>query len=273
MKTFRMTVAAAALSLAGAMAGGAALAADLPSRNVAPAAPVIAPPLFTWTGFYAGLNAGYGFGASNEAKTAGTAGFSGLVPAGIAPGALKVDGSGFVGGGQIGYNWQAGAIVYGLETDIQYVDNKKNSGFIGAPILGTQLNTSAESELRYLGTVRARLGYTPMDRLLIYATGGLAYGDVKSTGGVVGVQNNALVWAGQKSETKVGYTIGGGAEYALTNNWSFRTEYLYYDLGKTTVAALGNGAVRAVPALDGVDYLSRVETKGHIVRAGLNYKF
>ncbi|MGL4729122.1 MAG: outer membrane protein [Bosea sp. (in: a-proteobacteria)] len=271
MNKFRMTVAVAAL--ASAFATGAALAADLPSRSVAPAAPVFAPPAFTWTGFYVGANAGYGFGGGGEAKTNGTQGFSNLVPPGIAPGALKVDGEGFIGGGQIGYNYQINRFVLGLEADLQYVDNKKSSGFIGAPILGTQLNTSAESELRYLGTLRARLGYTPLDRLMIYATGGLAYGDVKSTGNVTGVQNAALVWNGSKSDIKFGYTVGAGAEYALTNNWTLKTEYLYYDLGNSNVAALGNGAVRGVAALNGVDYLSRVETKGHIVRAGVNYKF
>jgi outer membrane immunogenic protein len=256
-----------------AVASGVAFAADLPSRNSAPLAPVYVAPAFTWTGFYAGVNAGYGFGASNEAKTTGSTGFSGLIGPGIAPGALKVDGDGFVGGGQIGYNVQMNQLVYGVEADIQYIDNKKSSSFIGAPILGTQLNTSAESELRYFGTVRARLGYTPMDRFLVYATGGLAYGDVRTTTSVVGVQAPALAWAGSKSETRVGYTVGGGVEYALTNNWTLKGEYLYYDLGKSNVAALGNGAVRSVAALNGVDYLSRVETKGHIVRAGLNYKF
>lgn len=255
------------------MASGVALAADLPSRRVEPMAPVFVPPAFTWTGFYAGLNAGYGFGASNEAKTNGTVGFSNLIAPGIAPGALKVDGSGFIGGGQIGYNVQMNQLVFGLEADIQYVDNKKSSGFIGAPVLGTQLNTTAESELRYFGTVRARLGFTPVNRFLVYATGGLAYGDVRSTTSVVGVQNAALSWNGSKSETKVGYTIGAGAEYALTNNWTLKGEYLYYDLGKSNVAATGNGAVRSIAALNGVDYLSRVETKGHIVRAGVNYKF
>ena len=254
-------------------ASGAAFAADLPSRRVAPSAPIFVPPSFTWTGFYAGLNAGYAFGASNEAKTNGTTGFSNLIAPGIAPGALKVDGSGFIGGGQIGYNVQMNQLVFGVETDIQYVDNKKSSSFIGAPILGTQLNTTAQSELRYLGTLRARVGFVPVDRFLVYATGGLAYGDVRTTTSVSGVQAPALSWAGSKSDTKVGYTVGAGVEYAITNNWTLKGEYLYYDLGKQNVAATGNAAVRAVAALNGVDYLSRVDTKGHIVRAGVNYKF
>jgi outer membrane immunogenic protein len=269
MNKFRMTVAVAAL----AFTGSVALAADLPSRRVAPSAPVFAQPIFTWTGFYVGANAGYGFGGDSAAKTIGTQGFSNLVPPGIAPGSLKVDGEGFIGGGQIGYNYQINRFVLGLEADLQFVDNKKSSGFIGAPVLGTQLNTTAQSELRYFGTLRARLGYTPIDRLMIYATGGLAYGEVKSAGSVTGVQNAALSWNGTKSDVKYGYTVGAGAEYALTNNWSLKTEYLYYDLGNSNVAALGNAAVRGIAPLNGVDYLSRVETKGHIVRAGVNYKF
>lgn len=252
-------------------AASAASAADLPARRGPVEAPVFLPPAFTWTGFYVGVNAGYAFRAEDSATTTGNPGFQNLVPGGIAPGSLKVGGEGFIGGGQIGYNYQINRIVFGLETDIQYVDNKGGSSFIGAPVLGSQLNTSADSELTYLGTLRARIGYTPVDRFLVYATGGLAYGEVKSNASVFGVQNAALGWTGSKSDTKFGWTVGAGAEYALTNNWTLKGEYLYYDLGKSTTATAANAAAAA--AIPNVAYVNRVETTGHIVRAGLNYKF
>jgi outer membrane immunogenic protein len=253
-----------------ALAAGGAFAADLPSRKGAPA-PVYLPPAFTWTGFYAGLNAGYAFSGSNDVATTGTPGFLALVPGRIAPNSLKAGGDGFIGGGQIGYNIQYGQFVYGLETDIQFADTKKKTTFIGNPVLGTQLATSAESEMRYFGTLRARLGFTPMDRLLVYATGGLAYGSVKTNLAVNGVQAPGLAWSGSKSDTRVGWTLGAGAEYALTNNWSIKGEYLYYDLGKKTVTTVPNAAAAA--AVPGVAYVGKSETTGHIARAGVNYKF
>lgn len=249
----------------------AASAADLPARSGPIAAPVPFAPAFTWTGFYAGINAGYAFG-ENKASTRGTAAFAGLGPL-IVPGSLDAGKDGFIGGGQIGYNYQMGAVIVGAEADIQFMDRKRTTSFIGAPVLGTQLQTSILSDNTYLGTVRARLGFTPADRLMIYATAGLAYGNSKTTAGVVGVQAPGLVWAGSSDKTSVGWTLGAGAEYALTNNITFKAEYLYYDLGRETVTAVGNPAVRGVAALNGIDYVARVENTGNIVRAGVNYKF
>jgi outer membrane immunogenic protein len=250
--------------------GSIALAADLPRKSVpAMVAPV---PLFTWTGFYVGVNAGYGFGDGNT-QTIGTPGFQALIAPGVVPGALNTKPDGFIGGAQIGYNVQFGAIVVGLEADLQFADMKKTAGFVGLPVLGTQLNTSTTSEMEYFGTLRARLGFTPFDRMLVYATGGLAYAEIKTNSSVVGVQAPGLVWSGSDSDTKFGWTIGAGLEYAITNNLTIRGEYLYYDLGNTTVSALGNAAVRGVAALNGIDYISRTENRGSIVRAGLNYKF
>jgi outer membrane immunogenic protein len=245
-------------------------AADLPRKTIAP---VVAPvPMFVWTGFYVGLNGGYAIGDGGT-STIGTAGFQGLIAPGVVPGSLNTKADGFIGGAQIGYNVQFGALVVGVETDIQFTDMKKTAGFIGAPVLGTQLNTSTTSEMEYFGTLRARLGFTPFDRLLVYGTGGLAYGHIKTSSGVVGVQAPGLVWSGSDSETKFGWTIGAGLEYAFTNNLTLKGEYLYYDLGKTTVSALGNAAVRGTAALNGIDYVSSTENRGSIIRAGLNYKF
>lgn len=211
----------AALSL---FAAGAAVAADLPARRGPVASPVYVPPAFTWTGFYAGVNAGYGFGKFNDG------------------GRAFDDPKGFVGGGQIGYNYQFGQFVVGLETDIQYAD-LKGDGLAGlAPL-------SSTAKLDYFGTVRGRVGVA-FDRLLPYVTGGFAYGNTKISYPAVGLSS---------SNTQYGYAVGAGLEYALTNNFTLRGEYLYVNLGKESFLAA------TAP--------SRVGTEFSVVRASANYKF
>jgi len=250
--------------------GTSALAADLPRK-----APVYAPPapLFTWTGFYLGVNAGGIFGSQGNFQTIGTPGFIGLGPT-LVPGSLGTNNNGFIGGGQIGYNWQFGATVIGLEADFDGTTLSKSASFTSAAtVLGTTLTTSANAKLDYLGTVRGRLGFVPMDRLLIYGTGGLAYGDVKTTTSVVPNAVPGGLWSGSSSSVRTGYAVGAGLEYAVTNNFTLRGEYLYYDLGNTTTSALGNGLIRGIAPLNGIDYISQVREAGSIVRAGANYKF
>jgi outer membrane immunogenic protein len=244
-------------------------AADL-SRQAVTA--IMAPPSFTWTGFYVGGNLGYMYGFGNTVTT-GTAAFQTLVAPGIVPGRLGANRDGFLGGLQAGYNFQYGAAVLGAEADLQLTDLRRRASFTGAAVLGTQLTTSSRADLRYLGTLRARIGFTPVERLLIYGTAGLAYGEVGTSGSVVGVQAPALSWNGSTSSTRAGWVVGGGLEYAVTNNLTIKGEYLYYDLGRTSVSALGNAAVRSVAALNGIDYVARTENRGSIVRAGANYKF
>ncbi len=251
-------------ALAGLMAAGAVHAADLPARQGFVPAPVVMAPAFMWTGLYAGVNAGYSFN-DNKASTVGTPGFVAL--GANVPGSLRTGKDGFIGGVQIGYNYQMGNIVLGVETDLQYIDGKRSSSFT-SPALGG-LTTAAGSELNYLGTVRARLGLVASERLLIYATGGLAYGNPDNTAAVVAVGPGAL-WGGGSDSTRFGYTVGAGAEYALTNNWTAKLEYLYYDLGRRTVTA---GPLNAAATATGVAYQARFENTGSIVRAGVNYKF
>jgi outer membrane immunogenic protein len=259
--------------LAGALAVIAlpALAADMPERRIVKSPVFAPPPMFTWTGVYVGLNAGYGFG-EQKTTTIGTAGFSALAPLGIAPVSLNTGGNGFMGGAQAGANFQFGSIVTGLEADVQYVDQAKTARFTGNPVLGTALTTSASSELKWLGTLRGRVGFAA-DRLLVYGTGGLAFGEVEASGSVTGVAAPALAWTGSNKATKTGWAAGGGVEYAFTDNISLKAEYLYYDLGRSTFTASGNAAVRGTAALNGVDYVGRTETKGSIVRGGVNYRF
>ena len=197
---------------------GAASAADLPVRAAPPAPIIAAVPVFTWTGFYVGVNAGYGWNA-NDSITVGGLTFD------------LDDEGGFVGGAQAGYNYQIGSFVVGLEGDIQYADfgGDDRFDFDGDGILDDDFNTSD-----WFGTVRARAGVA-FDRALIYATGGFAFADGAT-----------------------GWTVGGGLEYAFTNNLSAKIEGLYVNLDQDD----------NFPGLD-LDN----DAEFGVVRAGLNFRF
>jgi outer membrane immunogenic protein len=257
-KLLLATAAFAALSTA-------ASAADLPRKSVAP---VIAVPLFTWTGFYVGLNAGY---AWNDSKL-DVSGNPSPAAFGAPPFSFKGNPDGFIGGAQIGYNYQFNAIVVGIEADIQYSSIKKTFGVLGLPIIGGfQPNSISEnaSKMEWFGTIRGRLGFTPIDRLLIYATGGVIFADVKNNtrthyNNQVGQTFN---YVGSSGSSRTGYVVGGGLEYAFTNNLTAKLEYMYYDLGKTTHLSL---PVAANPPFS---LNTQVKTTGQLVRVGVNYKF
>jgi outer membrane immunogenic protein len=246
----------------------AAGAADLPRRAVAPIAPIMTVPVFTWTGFYVGVHAGYAFSESDIRTQGNAANTIANVGALARPPSLSFDQDGFIGGAQIGYNLQFGAFVAGVEADISYTDLGTSTDYrspvtFGAALAGTRSTFS--QDLEYLGTVRARLGVA-FGRALVYATGGLAYGDVNYQADFFN-SPGALQFTGRKSGVEVGYTIGAGVEYAFTNNLTLKAEYLYYDLGSQNVV------VNAIPGVGLNSYTSRFETEGHIARVGLNYKF
>ncbi|QFR32891.1 outer membrane protein [Ancylobacter sp. TS-1] len=202
------------------LAAAPAFAADLPQPypTKAPAA-VIAEPVFTWTGFYLGANAGYAWGSGEGAAST-----------------LGINPDGFLGGGQIGVNYQFdNNIVLGAEADFQGSDIKDSSIY------------GYESKLDYFGTVRARLGYA-MGNVLPYVTGGLAWGHHEVSDNLLGLSSD---------KTLVGWTVGGGLEYALTNNWTVKAEYLYMDLGDDYYDSIGD----------------KSGLTANIVRAGVNYKF
>ncbi len=242
--------------------GGTAFAADLPSRK----GPVYAPvaPIFTWTGFYVGVNAGAVF-TDNTIRTSGTAPFTiGNVLAERRPSSIGNDEVGFIGGAQVGYNYQIGALVLGAEADIQYTDINSRTSRVGT----SGANSVFSQEMDYLGTVRLKVGYA-MDRFMVYATGGLAYGDVSNRATFFNAAVPTQVdYIGRSSDVEVGYAIGAGLEYAFTNNLSLKAEYLYYDLGTKKVAVNQQNF-----ALAAGSYVSRFDNDGHIVRAGLNYRF
>lgn len=266
----RVLVSLAALAAAATASG--ALAADLPMRSAPPApVPYVAVPVFTWTGFYAGVNGGYAWGDKSDRNYVWT--YHGAFDVMDSVSSRKLEG-GF-GGGQIGYNFQSGALVYGLEADFQgsSIQNSRNSfpSVAQAQFGYTGLYTG-RSQLDYFGTVRARLGYS-FDRWLVYATGGLAYGDVKS--GFNYTDTNVYGYGGSatvsRNTTKAGYAVGAGVEYAITPNWSAKVEYQYIDLGKGKQI---DAAYIDSYGPTGYTVSTRDRNLSYqTVRGGINYKF
>jgi len=224
----RLTLTAIAGLLAAAWASPS-LGADMP--RPAYKAPVYVAPAFTWTGFYLGINGGYDW-AKSDWSSAATSG-------GTSP-------KGWLIGGTVGYNMQTGVWVWGLEGDIDYstVKGSTSSG------TGVCSGTGCETRNSWFGTARGRIGYA-FDRWLPYITGGAAFGDVKMSPNT----------GASETKTKVGWTVGAGVEWAFTERWSTKIEYLYADLGKSTCSA----------ATCGTD--TDVTFKANIVRVGVNYRF
>lgn len=216
-----------------------ASAADLVRK--APAYTPLPPP-YSWTGFYVGANIGAGWARDHGEHFC-------LDPTGVAaascqvlpPGSEHISSSGIVGGGQMGYNWQTGQMVLGIETDFQGSDIHGSTtvcgpfGFAGFPGFALPAGIFTASEkIEWFGTVRGRLGWAAWDRALIYATGGLFYGQIVANS-LFTAPNVVTGYSGSSSVTRAGWTVGGGFEYAFTNNWSGKIEGLYYDLGGITV--------------------------------------
>ena len=252
-------------------------------------------PYLAWTGFYAGINGGYtwsnpnvSYAANDPASVAGVCATPGLKC--IPTADFKRDGGLF--GGQVGFNWQfAARWLAGVEADYQWADFTGTGtsfshigGVGGAAVLST---TTATEKVGSFGTLRARLGVMPFESLLLYGTGGLAVAQVKGTFALTPGATGAGVTAGgfsysctagitcfsgSSSQTRLGWTAGGGAEYAITSELTFKTEVLYAHLEKpsTTVTATALGTAGTAPS-------SFTGTFGYlyfiIVRGGLNYRF
>ncbi len=286
----------------GALAIGApAGAADLPAPVYK--APVVAPAVFSWTGFYIGGNLGYSWGRAqtdfSEAtgvttttqvfRTAGPDLISTVtttLPPVAAAGSVRADLNGVLGGGQIGYNWQSGSFVFGLEADIQGTGERGDSTICitaGCPVGG--IFGSASYKLPWFATVRGRVGVTVAPTWLLYVTGGLAVAEVESsfTGGLIGGPVTGVT----ANRTRGGFAVGGGVEGAINNNWSAKLEALYMDLGgfdtgfagftTTTVTnalntpGQGFNTVTTTTATTAGNFHSRVSDV--ILRVGLNYRF
>jgi len=265
-----------------ALAGLPAAAADLPTK-----APILkAPPdVWSWTGFYIGGNLGYSWGRSETDVTY----FNPVTGLPIVPPAGSITSvdfnlNGGVGGGQIGYNYQTGNWVWGIEADIQWSGQDGDALFTcaaAAPVPGaclpgltfvppgaTGTTLSLEQKLEWFGTVRARLGWLWTPTALAYVTGGFAYGSVKTSGVLNSFNANggAVTTAFSNRDRNGGWTVGGGIEARLVGNWTGKVEYLYMDLG-----TFDNTVAFATAPAIGAHISSRVTD--NIIRAGLNYKF
>jgi opacity protein-like surface antigen len=274
-----MTKLTVAAGVACVLFAGSAIAADLPSRK---APPVYAPPPppFSWTGLYGGINIGYGFGNGDR----DTGGLSGLFPAvsGVAGWSLQNNIQGVVGGGQAGYNYQFNPwLVLGVEADIQAADlHTQSQAVTGTAPAAQSAYLYQNKAVDWFGTLRGRIGVTPlMPNLMIYGTGGLAYGQVVhnfgvSTFGVAGFP--AVLGQGALyDDTKVGWTAGGGVEWfpfaaSPLSAFSVKVEYLYTDLGATNLSGI---ALWSLPAGSTFGYNHNSETRFHTVRAGVNWHF
>jgi outer membrane immunogenic protein len=223
--------------------GGSAFAADLPSRAAPPVYMPPPPPIFTWTGFYVGGQVGYAWGNSGttaaSTATGATIGEPGYNPNGV------------IGGAHAGYNYQMSQFVIGLEADVNG-SNYRGSGISNSGVFTNSTNIPVD------GSIRGRVGFA-WDRALFYGTGGVAFGSLQNN------TVNTLTGASDSFDRfAVGWTAGGGVEYAVTNNWSIRAEYRYTDFG-TNNQLLVNSTGGAVN-------LNKHETENR-VQAGFSYKF
>jgi outer membrane immunogenic protein len=296
MKSLLLVTALLGLSL------GSATAADLAARPYTKA-PAMAEPAYNWTGWYVGANAGYAWSNNslNSSATAGpcdpaagggctaTPNYSTLSAIGSTFSvALKT--SGFIGGGQVGYNWQSANFVAGLEADIQgLADGKKSVTFASVvpspafPTFPLTQTTTVSRSLDYLGTVRGRVGFLAAPSFLIYGTGGLAYGGENTSTSITQGCTGCVFLGGNPnttgsfSSTRFGYAVGAGVEWMFARSWSAKFEYLYYDLGTATNTLQQLRALNGVGAIGALFMSSTAVTStrfsGDIVRVGVNYHF
>lgn len=182
-----------------------------------------------------GLNGGYAWGRSGWSDPA------------VGADSGKFSTSGGLIGGQLGYNWQTGSFVFGVETDIDWLGVKGSAANV-ANVCGTDGGGQCQTQQSWLGTTRGRIGYA-FDRLLPYVTGGVAYGNIQ-----------AVQPTGTSTATNAGWTAGAGVEYGIDRNWSAKIEYLHVDLGTATFMGAASGtSTLTAPVTD------------RIVRAGINY--
>lgn len=232
--------------LAAGLAATPAIAADMPARMPVKAQPV--PPIFNWTGFYGGLNGGYGWDPNYVLTTPGE-------PDEILP----LEPRGAFGGGQFGYNWQyAPNWLYGFEVDFQFADIKDSLTFTAGG--GGTNASSASVKLAQFATIRGRFGYLMTPNTLIFATGGVAFGKFHVfVFAEYDADEGTINW--RKWDT--GYVVGGGFEHAFGNGWSFKIEYQYLDFRFAATSTTTGGdpiTLRGNPEI-------------HTVRLGVNRKF
>jgi outer membrane immunogenic protein len=272
-----LVIAAATSVLALGLANGAS-AADLAVR-----APILAPPVFSWTGIYIGVGGGFGWGTKEYSWDLDST-FASLAAQGVFPpvgaplgrnlGTHDVNG-GFVGG-QLGGNWQAGWAVFGIQADAHWADLDGSGACLsGIPgFFGLAVNCNAK--VTAFGSVTGRLG-AAFDRTLIYAKGGWAWerteqdvylSNLAFVGGPGAIATPSAV-----DETRSGWTFGAGVEYAFAPNWSAFVEYNYFDFGSDTVTHVSViSGIPGVPTFSLVSPADLDETF-HVIKAGVNWRF
>jgi len=226
------------------------------------------PPAYTWTGCYVGASAGYSGGTSQHFTTAGSiftrAGDGRVVGGNITD---SFDLSGFIGGGQIGCNWQWGPWVFGVEADGSGTNKEGQAQEVPlATFSAGRQNWVSQTQERWLVTARGKLGWAVWDKSMVYVTGGGAWAKIDSSEFLLGT----FIGTGhQESNTRSGWTVGGGGEYALGYGWSVKGEFLYVKFDNfntfTTGPFSGVGTGNIAPR--------EVKLEDFIWRGGLNYKF
>jgi outer membrane immunogenic protein len=253
-----------------------AMAADLaPAPRPVYKAPPPPPPAWSWTGLYIGSNFGWIGSTSNNISNTGTdngpAGLGALLGVGAIPASVGASHSNFLGGGQIGYNWQwTPNWVVGLETDFAGIASPSTTVVTAFPGNATfvPVQTGFARALDDLGTVRARIGYLTSPSLLWYATGGLAYGETKlQTAFACATCAPPAAISGLTDNWQAGWTVGAGVEWRFAPQWSVKAEYLYVDLG-----SISHTIDYAYPPFNS-SLTSTYNERDNIVRAGINYKF
>lgn len=254
---------------------GAASAADMAVKAMPPAPVVVS----SWTGFYAGINAGGIWGSDRLTSTPADAGTTAFWAPCFAAGACPRNygsntGTSGEAGGQLGYNWQANSIVLGIETDIQWTDVKSTAA-VALTNVGTGFtpyNGAASSKLEWFGTTRGRFGFLATPNLLLYGTGGVGYGSVASSWTANFPPPSSQLVAGSDRSTRVGWVVGAGADWKLNTNWILGVEYLHMELQSHSFGATGFGSAGCT-ALNCNFNVNTDAFKTDTVRARLSYKF
>ena len=257
----------------------------------------LAPSTYDWSGGYVGLNGGMGFNMSSF-KTGYH--YAGTVEAQFAtPEATRglgfggdVSDSSFSGGALAGYNWQYASFVIGMEGDFNYlalngrarhnVDGVLNDNVFGAANQVRGAYDTVDYQGNWYGTLRARLGYA-FDNVLVYGTGGLAYGDLEVTENLAatagaGSTAESVDWSGKTQGWRFGWTLGGGMEYGI-DRWTLGLEYLYVDLGAydwhalPVVSLAGDNSETAAAEWSQVKQNGTMDYRFGVARASLKYRF
>jgi outer membrane immunogenic protein len=233
-------IVSAAVAISTILGMGAASAADLAARPYTKAAPMAVAPVYNWTGFYIGINGGGGSGHTDWLYTGAAVNTNHNTSGGMA-------------GGQVGYNWQAGSWVYGLEADGDWA-NIKGSTLCPNPTFVCATNT------RDLASFRGRIGYAA-NNVLFYGTGGAGYANNRYSALTAGLP--AFGTTGYFSNDRWGYAAGAGIEWGFAPNWSAKIEYMHYGF---------DGDTSPLGTLSGIT-TAAVRTNIDTVKAGLNYRF